>query len=173
MSRKLLLVALSVVIAFQCIVLTGEYINAVYPLWTGQEVKLKTVPVDPRSLFRGNYARLRYEISNIKAEDINKLKTPRHGEIIYIKLKAEADGLYAYDGVSLNRPQNAVLIRGRVQTNRGMSRSGNYQVKYGIEAYFAPKEKAMALERKLRNKGLAKVMVAKNGKATLKEILSE
>jgi uncharacterized membrane-anchored protein len=173
MNRKLLLISLSIVIVFQCIVLAGEYINAVYPLWTGREIKLKTVPVDPRSLFRGNYARLRYEISNIKAEDINKLKTPRHGEIIYIKLKAEADGLYAYNGVSLNKPQNAVYIRGRIQTGRDMRRSGTYQVKYGIEAYFAPKEKAMALEEKLRNKGLAKVMVAKNGKAALKEVMSE
>jgi uncharacterized membrane-anchored protein len=173
MSRKLLLAALSIVIVFQCLVLTGEYINAVYPLWTGQEIKLKIVPVDPRSLFRGNYARLGYEISNIKAEDINRLKTPRHGEIIYIKLKANADGSYAYDGVSLNKPQNAVYILGRVQTNRGMSRTGNYQVKYGIEAYFAPKEKALELEREMRNEGIAKVMVAKNGKATLKEVLSE
>ena len=173
MSRKLLLISLSIVIVFQCIVLAGEYIKAVYPLWTGQEIKLKTVPVDPRSLFRGNYARLRYEISNIKAEDINKLKTPRHGEIIYIKLKAETDGLYAYNGVSLSKPQNAVYIRGRIQTGRFMRRSGNYQVKYGIEAYFAPKEKAMDLEEKLRNKGVAKVMVAKNGKAALKEVMNE
>ena len=111
------------------------------------------------------------EISSIKAEDINKLKTPRHGETIYIKLRAEADGLYAYDGVSLNKPRNTVYIRGRVQTNRGVVRSGNYQVKYGIEAYFAPKEKAMALEKKLRNKSLARVMVAKDGKAALKEII--
>lgn len=173
MSRKLLLVALSVVIAFQCIVLFGEYINAVYPLWTGQEIKLKIGPVDPRSLFRGNYARLRYEISNITAEDINRLKTPRHGEIIYIKLKAEANGLYAYDGVSFTKPKNGVYIRGRVQTNRGRGRAGNYQIKYGIEAYFAPKEKALQIERELRNKGIVKVMVAKNGKATLKEVLSK
>ncbi len=173
MSRKFLLAALAFMIAFQCIVLSAEYINAVYPLWTGQEIKLKTIPIDPRSLFRGNYARLRYDISNIPAKDINKLITPRHGEIIYVKLKAEADGVYAYNGVSPNKPDNGIHIRGRVQTHRGRINAGNYQVKYGIEAYFAPKEKAIALEHKLRNKGLAIVMVAKNGKATLKEVLSE
>ena len=62
MNKKLILILLSIVIAFQIFVLAGEYTNAVYPLWTGQEIKLKTVPVDPRSLFRVNYARLRYEI---------------------------------------------------------------------------------------------------------------
>lgn len=171
MSKKQLTAALSIVIVFQFVVLIGEYINSVYPLWTGQEIQLKTVPVDPRSLFRGNYARLRYDISNIKAEDINRLKTPRHGEIIFVKLRAEADSQYAYEGVGFKKPETGVYIRGRVQTKRGIRSAGTYQIKYGIEAYFAPKAKALKIEREMRNKGLAKVMVAKNGKATLKEII--
>ena len=172
MNKKLILILLSIVIAFQIFILSGEYTNAVYPLWMGQEIKLKTVPVDPRSLFRGNYARLRYEISDVPAADIDKLKAPRHGEILYVKLKAGSDGIYAYEGVSFERPENGIFIRGRVQKRRWSS-SGNYQVKYGIEAYFAPKEKALKIEREMRDKCLAKVMVAKNGKATLKEIIAE
>ena len=173
MNRKFLIAALSVTIALQCIILSVEYINAVYPLWTGHEIKLKTIPVDPRSMFRGNYASLRYDISNIPAKDINKFITPRHGETIYVKLKAATDGIYVYDGVSVNKPANGIHIRGRVQSHRGIRRVGNYQIKYGIEAYFAPKEKALKLEKELRNNGLAKIMVADNGKAALKEILSE
>lgn len=169
MSRRFILTSLSIVIVFQCLVLAGEYLNAVYPLWTGQEITLKTAPIDPRSLFRGNYARLRYDIANITVEDINKLNTPRHGEIIYVKLKTEADGLYIYDGVSFDKPDNGVFIRGRIQNIRGRT-AGDYQVKYGIEAYFAPKEKALKMEREMRNQGLVKVMVAKNGKAALKEL---
>ena len=173
MSRKFLLTALSITIVFQCLVLSVEYINTVYPLWMGREVKLRTVPVDPRSMFRGNYARLNYEISNIPVKDINKLITPRHGEIIYVKLRAGKDSLYAYDGVSLDKPDNDVHIRGRIQSFRGVRNEGNYQIKYGIEAYFAPKAKALKLEKELRSSGLAIVMVANNGKAALKEILSE
>lgn len=173
MNRNFLLTAVSIVIVFQFVVLAGEYINAVYPLWVGQEIKLKTVPVDPRSLFRGNYARLRYEISSIKTKDINELKIPRNGERIYIKLKAEENGIYVYEGVSLNKPGDAVFIRGRIQTDNNADRLGNYQVKYGIEAYFTKKKKAIALEKKLRNKAFAKVMIAKNGKAALSDVLSE
>ena len=50
-------------ILFQFFVLTGMVAVAAMPLLSGTEIKIKTIPVDPRSLFRGNYARLRYEIS--------------------------------------------------------------------------------------------------------------
>ena len=36
------------------------------PLWTGKEIRVKVVPVDPRSLFRGNYARLNYDFSRLE-----------------------------------------------------------------------------------------------------------
>ena len=32
----------------------------------GKEIRVKVVPVDPRSLFRGNYARLNYDFSRLK-----------------------------------------------------------------------------------------------------------
>ncbi|MBT3870270.1 MAG: GDYXXLXY domain-containing protein [Gammaproteobacteria bacterium] len=46
-------------------VLVGMYVTAALPLWTGAEIRLATAPVDPRSLFRGNYALLSYDISEI------------------------------------------------------------------------------------------------------------
>ena len=39
--------------------------NAALPLWTGKEITLKTVAIDPRSILRGEYAQLRYEIGAI------------------------------------------------------------------------------------------------------------
>ena len=66
MSKKTITTGLAVVILLQIVVLGSEYLGAIYPLWTGEEIKLKTTPVDPRSLFRGNYARLRYGISTIE-----------------------------------------------------------------------------------------------------------
>ena len=45
------------------------------------------------------------------------------------------------------------------------------RIRYGIEAYFLPREKALALEKALRNSGsVATVMVAPNGKAALMEV---
>jgi hypothetical protein len=42
---------------------------------------------------------------------------------------------------------------------------------YGIEAYFAPEKKAQILEKEMGQGGIAVVMVAKNGKAALKEVI--
>ncbi len=173
MKRRSLIVALSVVVVFQSLVLAGEYLNAVYPLWTGREIRIRTVPVDPRSLFRGNYARLRYEISSITAEEVSAVEILRQGEPVYVKLKADADGLYVFDGASLHKPASGTFIRGRIQTKSRHGTSARIRVRYGIEAYFAPKDKALALEKDLRDKGVARIMIATNGKATLKEILAE
>jgi uncharacterized membrane-anchored protein len=48
-----------------------------FTLRTGEEVLLKTLPVDPRDLFRGDYVILRYDVSRVdttatalKASDI-------------------------------------------------------------------------------------------------------
>ena len=160
--------ALLVIIFAQIVILAGEYGNAVYPLWTGQEIKLKTVPVDPRSLFRGNYARLRYDISTVKSPQL--AKKVRNGEVVYIELQADEQGIYQFKQLHLKQPDSGIYIRGRLQ-QRYRSQE-NYRIRYGIEAYFAPKDKALALQKDLRDGGIALVMLSKNGKATLKAVIA-
>ncbi len=169
MPNKKIVIGLIIVICFQLFIHAGVYLNAVYPIWTGQVIKLKTMPVDPRSLFRGNYARLRYTISNIPARDINRLTSPRHGEIVYVKLKPSTSGVWDYNGVSLKKPNSAPFLRGRIQTSYHRT-PNTYRIFYGIEAYFAPKKKALELEKKLRQNAVATIKVAKNGKAALQEV---
>jgi uncharacterized membrane-anchored protein len=170
MSRRHVFAGLMAVVLLQVGVLSGEYLNAVYPLWTGREVRLKTIPVDPRSLFRGNYARLNYEISRIPGIDAPEGKPFRAGEIVYVRLSEGKDGLYEHEGAGLTRPEEGLFIRGRVQDHRRTS-SGSLRVRYGIEAYFAPPEKALALEKELRRSGVAVVMLAGNGKPALKDVI--
>ena len=171
MSKKTITMGLAFIIVLQITVLAGEYIGAVYPLWTGKEIRLKTIPMDPRSLFRGNYARLRYEISSIEGTKLPG-KDLRNGEIVYVKLKPGVDGLCVFDGVSLKKPGSGLFIRGRIQGKHSQRNSVMYDVRYGIEAYFAPKKKALALEKALRGGGVAIIMIAGNGKATLKEVIT-
>jgi len=169
MKQNWTIKGLVLLVVFQMAVLAAEYLNAVYPLWTGQEIILKVVPIDPRSLFRGNYARLNYDISRIKLPEEAALKLPRHGEIVYVSLKPDKDGIHTYAGAGYEKPSEGLFLRGRISTNmRG--EIGPFGVRYGIEAYFAPKEKALALEKQLRSGGIARIMVAANGKATLKNI---
>jgi len=51
---------------------------------------------------------------------------------------------------------------------RGLS---SFRVKYGIEAFFAPKIKALQLEKDLRSGGVAVLMVSSGGKARLMEVV--
>ncbi|MDH3974754.1 MAG: GDYXXLXY domain-containing protein [Deltaproteobacteria bacterium] len=160
---------LAIAIFFQFLVLSGIYVSAAIPLWTGSEIKVKTVPVDPRSMFRGNYARLRYEFSRIKSSHFPDAKVPRNGEIIYISLKAGDNDIYELSDVSLVAPGSGIYLRGRVENGR--YRRDSYRVKYGIEAFFAPKKEALVLEKDLRHGGIAVLMVSDSGAARIKDVI--
>lgn len=172
MKQKTVLAGLVAAVVFQTAVLAGEYLGAMVPLWTGQAVRLKTIPYDPRSLFRGNYARLRYEIATIPVADLGVATRIRGGEVVYVLLKQGDDGLYSYAGASRTRPESGVFLRGRVDHSRRWNwrQDDTLNVRYGIEAFFAPKQKALDLEQKLRRGGIAEIMVASNGKAALKDV---
>jgi uncharacterized membrane-anchored protein len=163
-------------IVFQIAILASVYLNSIYPVWVGQEIRMKAKPVDPRSLFRGNYARMTYDISRIQQEKLHDKDKPRlrTGEIVYVKLKKGEDGLYVANGASLSRPESGLFIRGRIQFYRWAYREKKsyYTVRYGIEAFFAKKKKALKLERELRDNGVAVVMIASNGKATLQDVIT-
>lgn len=163
---------LTIAVIFQLLVLVGMVTLAASPMWTGKEVKINTVPVDPRSLFRGNYARLRYEISEVEIPKELTKKKIRNGEIIYTLLQPDENNIYSFKNISLDKPETGIFLRGRVSQKRYYESHHRYQVKYGIEAYFAPKDKALALEKKLREEGIAVLMISKSGKARLKEIIS-
>lgn len=171
MNRKLGF-GLAAAIALQFLILTGMYVSAQMPLWTGEEIRLKTVPVDPRSLFRGNYARLQYDISQIDTSYFGEDTQLREGEVVFVSLKPGKGGLYQLAGASLEKPGDGIFLRGRVSGNWLRDSGSYYRVKYGIEAFFAPKEKALGLESDLRNGGVAEVMVSRGGRARLKNVVA-
>ena len=63
MKQRTLRLALLAALTLQVAILAGVFVNGFYPLWLGKEIRLETRPVDPRDLFRGNYARLGYDFS--------------------------------------------------------------------------------------------------------------
>jgi uncharacterized membrane-anchored protein len=168
MNRKFVVIGLALAIVAQTAVLASVYLGAVYPLWTGQEIRLETRPVDPRSIFRGNYARLRYEVQNLPASAFDNFDQLRQNEVVYVSLKPDDAGLHVFDRATLEKPQQGVFLRGRLNKH---NRNGGPQVRFdNIDAWFAPKKEALRLERELASSAVAVVMVADNGKATLKAI---
>ena len=166
MIRRKIALALAAAIVLQVIVLAGLVASAAMPLWTGTEVRVATLPVDPRSMFRGNYARLNYDFSTLPEDALDGVGELRAGEVVYVRLESGEDGLHRYAGASLERPAEGVFLRGRVQRGRAP-----YRVRYGIEAFFAPKEEALRLEEELREGGVAVLKVSAKGRAAIEDIV--
>ena len=157
---KWLAAGIVLTILLQTCVLAVEYLSSVAPLWFGQAVMLPTVPIDPRSLFRGNYVRLNYSISRVPAAIADgKLK---QGQKVYLSLNIEGDKPVPL-ALSATKPEAGIFIAGRVRYA-----GSEYHLDYGIEAFFLPKEKALAAERKLTSdKVSAQIYLSSGGKAAL------
>lgn len=171
--KNRIVVGLITVVIFQFLILTGMYVKAAIPLWTGNEIKVKTIPVDPRSLFRGNYARLRYDFSRVDGKYFKGEETLRTGDVIYVTLKLGDNELYEFSEAVLEKPTDNSFLRGRVVSATLNDQHTTYQINYGIDAFFAPKEKALSLEKELRDGGIAVLMVGKDGRARIKNIVGQ
>lgn len=168
MTPRATITGLVLVSVLQIGVLGFEYLGAVYPLWSDVSVKLKTVPVDPRSLFRGNYAQLRYEISRLPTALYQGSRPLRENERVYVTLEKGDDGIFTARAVLLEPPVEGRFVRGRVKSH--WRSKDEIHITYGIEAFFAPKHEALALERTIRSGAFAEVGLASNGKAALKSV---
>ncbi|MEH6785150.1 MAG: GDYXXLXY domain-containing protein [Alcanivorax jadensis] len=163
MKQRTLRLALLAALTLQVAILAGVFVNGFYPLWLGKEIRLETRPVDPRDLFRGNYARLGYDFSTLPTAGF------RPGDVIYLPL--EQDGqVWRGQTPAHQPPEQGIYLRGRVS---GSPWGGASRVTFGIEALFAPKEKALQLERELRDGAVAVVKVAPNGRAALVTVETE
>ena len=113
---------------------------------SGRAVRLRSAPVDPRDVFRGDYVRLSYEASTINRSlwqgGLPSRKAER-GERVYALLEEGADGLARVAAVTDERPSQGLFLRGRVHryTERQLG------VKYGLEAYFMQQGEALELEQ--------------------------
>lgn len=164
--------ALAAVALVQSLALCWMVYDRVSLIATGREIVLETVPVDPRSLFRGDYVILNYEISGLKLADIGGDKDFGRDDDIFVTLKKGDGG--AWQAISASkaypsRPKEGhVVLRGRARPWR----VGDVRVKYGIEAYFVPEGVGKALEEQVRERKLqVLVAVGADGEAAIKGLL--
>ncbi len=114
-------------------------------LTSGTEIVLKTKPVDPRDFFRGHYARLNFDISEIPKVANTPSMDFKRNDPVFLRLKRTSNGfwdvVYVYDHYPEQQP-GSVIIRGTVKSTY----STKLRIRYGIERYFAPKAQALKLE---------------------------
>jgi uncharacterized membrane-anchored protein len=160
-------------IVLQLGVLAMEYLGSVWPLWTGEEVRLEIAPVDPRSMFRGNYARLAYTVASVDAKLFEGSEEMlRKGEVVYVFVEEGEGEVWHATRVQLEQPLSGLFLRGRMI--RAWSHDEQpLQIRYGIEAWFAPKEKALEIEAAARRsqgegeRAYAVIAVSGSGRAAL------
>jgi len=150
MRRKLLIFA----IAFQVLALVFMAGKREFVAATGTVVYLRTAPIDPRDLFRGDYVRLRYEASTVplarvSADIAENLKKNAFGDTVYASLAISEGDLAEVTGLSTAKPASGVSLKGRLAQpwQFGPVLPDTAAVEYGIEAYYVQEGKGTEIEK--------------------------
>lgn len=176
---RYLAIALAVVLA-QTAVLGWMIEGRASLLRSGEEVLLKTAPVDPRDLLRGDYVILSYDISTIPAAVIRGDQPPEAGwQVMHVRLKPGADGFWAVAEAAFApldpEAGSVVLETQRFYFYGGMDLKNNpetsLRVDYGIERFYVPEGEGRAIET-ARNEGAVTVVarVGSNGRAQIRAL---
>jgi len=172
-ERRNLWLGIAAVAAAQAAVLGWMIWERAGLLANGREVVLEVIPVDPRSLFRGDYVNLGYNISRVDAPS----PTPHRGDDIYVTLQKGAGDTWTVAG---SRPQlpasvgpDQVVLKGRVDyTSSAAAGPAQTFVHYGIESFFVPEGTGRELEALVREKKLsALIAVGSDGDAGIKGLV--
>ena len=138
-------------VILQLIVLAYMAGEREYILRNGKVIHLRTAPIDPRDMFRGDYVRLNYEISRIpvnRIKGVDSVGELKKGDKIYVSLKEGPNGLYELVDAGLEKPANRMYLAGRLPYPYRTQRISNpISIKYGIEAYFVEQGRGRAIEK--------------------------
>jgi len=133
----------------------------VIPLVTlsyGQEVKLSTIPVDPRDIFRGDHVVLRFAIEEVDLEAVSpgllsslndEERYINEGIKVYVTLKPDDAGIYNAVLVSDTPPVDDIYVRGKIE---GSSRMENIRINYGnnLSRFYVKENTGLELEEAAR-----------------------
>lgn len=137
MKNKLLIVAF----VAQCLLIGGVFVEAYLPVLLGVAIKVRALGYDPRDILAGNFVRLDYGLRLSNYESI-----AMRGKEIYVSLESSGD-FFTFDKKSLEKPKDAIFVKAK-QTYKYSN-----ELKIGAEKYFASKDRALEIERKLREIG--------------------
>ena len=165
-------------VVLQVVVLAYMAGEREYILKRGQEIHLRTAPIDPRDLFRGDYVRLNYEISRIASDslkDAEHLDGLKIGDKLFVSLREGTYGLYEFADARPQKPDGGLYLTGRTPYPNRVLRPGNQiWLRYGIEAYFVEQGRGRDIEKRRGSRSGVQVplemaiAVGANGKAVIK-----
>lgn len=154
-----------IVLAGMVLFLTGMAGYHTYIRLTGKWVVLDTEPVDPRSLFRGDYAELDYDINSVSCE-----KSFDHSSLVYVVLKKQDvtwEPISVHGGFPGVQIDDRAVIRGRLRNKN----DSNCFIEYSsIQTYFVAEGAGEKIER-YQGRGLkVEVALAENGYPVIRKL---
>ncbi len=111
-----------VLVLLQVLLLTGMIAYRESWVSSGERVLLRTVPVDPRDIFRGDYVSLDYEIGSLSLDELGVKESFNLNEKIYVLLEKKDDGTFGALSVSKTAPSGKQFIQGRTLSETMSSR---------------------------------------------------
>lgn len=173
----------TLILALQIAALLGMIAIKQWTLNTGTPIVLETAPIDPRSLFSGDYVRLNYSISSLSLDQIGGDKEFKRHDTAYLLL--QTGGPHATPlSVHHALPQLAagqVALKGEVEYvsttrwNRETQQSEpvkTLNMRYGIENYYVQEGTGGELEHPADNaKVSVRVAVDRFGNGGISAIL--
>lgn len=177
-------VLIAVVAATQALVLSSMVWDREALLASGRQITLDVRPVDPRSLFRGDYVILTYDISRLPLSFF--ADHPVKDQRVLVRLGQDVtagSGVWKPLGVTSAMPEEIgegeVVIAGHVRytpPRATASTRGNdapsVQLTYGIESFFVPEGTGRAIELQIGpGKVKVELAVGANGEAAIKALL--
>ncbi|MCF8069895.1 MAG: GDYXXLXY domain-containing protein [Desulfobacterales bacterium] len=174
---------IAIILILQTLVLFFMIGMKQHTLNTGIPILLETQPVDPRSLFRGDYVRLNYTISEINLDQLAGDKDFQRRDPVFVLLK-KSNKYWEPASVHKAYPEtqpDTVIIKGEVEylqsrlwndETKVSEKANLLRIRYGIENYFVPEGKGMELERPQDGEIVEMVVaVDKSGNAGIKAVL--
>lgn len=179
--RRLWIAAI-IVAALQTAVLGYMVGERAWGLRSGVEVILKTAPVDPRDLLRGDYVTLNYDISRVPISTMvdGPPKKSLNAQILSVRLKKQDDGYWGIVESSFGpldpKPDTVVLKSLPIDyafdgepTDPSQAMIG---VTYGIERYYVPEGQGHDIESARNDSRVAiAARISSDGAAHIRTLL--
>ncbi|MDL2406652.1 GDYXXLXY domain-containing protein [Rhizobium calliandrae] len=180
-SRRMWVAAI-VVAALQTAVLGYMVGERAWGLRSGVEVLLKTAPIDPRDLLRGDYVTLNYDISRIPVSTLvgGAPTENRKNQVLSVRLKKEDDGYWGVVESSfgtLEAKSDTVVLKSLPfdyfsYGDSGPSPQETISVTYGIERYYVPEGEGRDVEDARNHDRVAiAARVSADGEAHIRSLL--
>lgn len=178
--RLLPLLAAAVVVSLAMTAVLGYQIaRRAAILANGADILLKTAPVDPRDLLRGDYVILSYDVSTVAGSLITG-ERPANGEQarLWVRLKPGEGGFWSVAEAAFSELpliEGSVVMRSQPFMHHDYGTAvadQSFFVDYGIERFYVPEGEGLAIED-ARNDGEVSmaVRVGAGGDAQIRALL--